>query len=149
MLARFNVRVYHYEINHLNPISWYLHHMPVRFIKGCLFNHFVELIVPWFYFAPRRLRHIAGVLTILFQFILILSGNLSFLNWLTIVIAIPCFDDAALAKIWRWRSNSWIREKTTGGTRGRASRVVLYALSALLLCLSVYPILNMLSMNNS
>src|SRR5262249_48804626 len=90
---------YHYETQPIpNPISWYLHHMPMGFHKaGCLFNHFCELIVPWFYFAPRRLRHAAGIFTILFQSILILSGNLSFLNWLTIVIAIPCFDDAALS----------------------------------------------------
>src|SRR2546426_675662 len=50
---------YHYETQPLpNPISWYLHHMPLWFHKsGLLFNHFSELIVPWFYFAPRRLRH--------------------------------------------------------------------------------------------
>jgi hypothetical protein len=28
--------------------------------------------------------------------ILIISGNLSFLNWLTIVPSLACFDDAAL-----------------------------------------------------
>lgn len=31
------------------------------------------------------------------QVILIISGNLSFLNWLTIVPSLACFDDAALA----------------------------------------------------
>lgn len=30
------------------------------------------------------------------QVILIISGNLSFLNWLTIVPSLACFDDAAL-----------------------------------------------------
>ena len=30
---------------------------------------------------------------ILFQVILIISGNLSFLNWLTIVPSLACFDD--------------------------------------------------------
>ena len=30
---------------------------------------------------------------ILFQVILIMSGNLSFLNWLTIVPSLACFDD--------------------------------------------------------
>ncbi len=45
---------YHYETQPLpNPLSWYLHHAPRWFHKaGVLFNHFTELIVPWFYFAP-------------------------------------------------------------------------------------------------
>lgn len=31
------------------------------------------------------------------QVVLIVSGNLSFLNWLTIVPSLACFDDATLA----------------------------------------------------
>ena len=34
---------------------------------------------------------------IFFQVVLILSGNLSFLNWLTILPSIMCFDDKILA----------------------------------------------------
>lgn len=30
------------------------------------------------------------------QVVLIISGNLSFLNWLTVVPSLACFDDAAL-----------------------------------------------------
>lgn len=32
-----------------------------------------------------------------FQVVLIISGNLSFLNWLTITPSLACFDDASLA----------------------------------------------------
>jgi hypothetical protein len=139
---------YHYETQPLpNPISWYLHHMPMWFHQaGCLFNHFAELIVPWFYFAPRRIRHVAGIITIVFQIILILSGNLSFLNWLTIVIAIPLFAGRA----------SGVPEVV-----GRASgppevpgripllfrKVILTGVSILLIALSIYPIQNMISPN--
>ena len=51
-----------------------------------MFNHFVELIVPFGYFLPQPIAGIAGVITILFQLTLIVSGNLSWLNWLTIVL---------------------------------------------------------------
>src|SRR5438552_6792024 len=90
---------YHHETQPLpNPLSWYLHHLPKSMLKaGVLFNHFVELIVPWFLFAPRRLRYVAGGITILFQVILILSGNLSWLNYITIVLCIACFDDKFLS----------------------------------------------------
>lgn len=93
--------IYHYETQPIpNPLSPYFHFMPIWFHKlGVLWNHFIELIVPFFIFYPRILRHIAGILLISFQFILILSGNLSFLNWITIVPVIACFDDRFLRKI--------------------------------------------------
>src|SRR5919106_1747444 len=94
-------RFYHYETQPLpNPLSWYLHHAPRWFHKaGVLFNHFTELIVPWFYFAPAPLCYWAGGITIVFQITLILSGNLSWLNYITIVLCIPCFDDRLLSRL--------------------------------------------------
>lgn len=138
--------VYHYETQPLpNPISWYLHQMPLWFHQaGGLFNHFVELIVPWFYFAPRRIRHLAGGFTILFQTILILSGNLSFLNWLTIAIAIPLFDDAALSRLRRVLGIGE-RPPLAPLRASAARRIVLSCLSALVISLSIYPVRNMLS----
>ena len=44
--------------------------------------------------APSR--HVAGVAARGFQVVLIVSGNLSFLNWLTIVPCLACFDDTLL-----------------------------------------------------
>jgi len=92
---------YHYETQPIpNPLGWWLHFRPHWFHKlGALWNHVVELIVPWFAFYPRLARHIAGALLVSFQIILILSGNLSFLNWLTIIPALACFDDFLLGKL--------------------------------------------------
>jgi hypothetical protein len=92
---------YHYETQPLpNPLSWYLHHSPPWTHKaGVLFTHFAQLVVPWFYFAPAPLCYLAGGLTILFQITLILSGNLSWLNYITIVLCIPCFDDRLLGRL--------------------------------------------------
>lgn len=54
--------------------------------------------MPWFLLVPhRQVQYLAGSIQILFQSILILSGNLSFLNWLTILPALMCFDDAAVS----------------------------------------------------
>ena len=66
---------------------------------GVWFNWLAELVAPMFAFWPRLARHIAGVIMILLQFTLILSGNLSFLNWLTIVPALACFDDGFWIRI--------------------------------------------------
>ncbi|XP_056661680.1 lipase maturation factor 1 isoform X3 [Monodelphis domestica] len=89
---------YHYETQPVpNPIAYYLHQSPWWFHQfETLSNHFIELVVPFFVFLGRRMCIIHGIIQILFQVILIISGNLSFLNWLTIVPSIACFDDAAL-----------------------------------------------------
>ena len=92
---------YHYETQPIPlPLSPWFHFLPKWFHKvGVWFTHFIQLVVPWFVFWPRIARHIAGSLLIGLQVIFILSGNLSFLNWLTILPAIGCFDDSLLRKI--------------------------------------------------
>src|SRR5206468_8199932 len=91
----------HYETQPIpNPISRYLHFAPMWLHKmETVWNHFAELVVPWFSFGPRTARHIAGVLLVSFQIILIISGNLSFLNYLTIIPFLACFDDTLLRHI--------------------------------------------------
>lgn len=92
---------YHYETQPMpNPLSWFFHHLPTVVQKGSvLFNHFVELIVPWFYFIPGPVGAVAGAITLVFQLILIFSGNLSWLNYMSMVLCITCFDDSILSKI--------------------------------------------------
>jgi len=91
----------HYQTQPIpNPISPWLHFMPNWFHKiGVLWNHFIELIVPFFVFWPRKLRIISGILMFTFQAFLIISGNLSFLNWVTIIPGLALFDDRFLRKI--------------------------------------------------
>ena len=66
---------------------------------GLLFNHVTELVVPWLLVAGRWATRVAGVFFVAFQVTLIASGNLSFLNWLTIVPALACFDDAFIGRM--------------------------------------------------
>ncbi|KAM5227318.1 lipase maturation factor 1 [Ctenodactylus gundi] len=92
---------YHYETQPVpNPLAYFLHQSPWWFHRfETLSNHILELLVPFLVFLGRRLCLLHGVLQILFQVVLILSGNLSFLNWLTIVPSLACFDDAALGRL--------------------------------------------------
>jgi hypothetical protein len=66
-----------------------------------VFNHFIELVVPFAFFLPQPWSSIAGGLTILFQLALIAGGNLSFLNLFTIVLAIPLIDGELLRRCFR------------------------------------------------
>lgn len=89
---------WHFETQPMpNPLSWYYHWMPEWGHKaGVLFNHFSELIVPFGYFLPQPVATIAGLITIAFQLFIMSSGNLSWLNFLTIILAIPTLDDRFL-----------------------------------------------------
>jgi hypothetical protein len=135
---------FHFETQPLpNPVSPLFHFMPHGVhVAGVLFNHLCELVLPLFVFAPRKLRALAGALMISFQGMLIVSGNLSFLNWLTIVPLIACFDDAQLARV----TPRWFRERAERAQPATAlHRRVTYGVSALIALLSIAPVLNMAS----
>ena len=97
---------YYYETQPMpNPLSWFFHWAPQWVNKGgVLFNHFAELIVPFAYFLPQPIAGIAGIITIVFQLFIILSGNLSWLNWLTLFLAFSTLDAKFLsfAGHFRW-----------------------------------------------
>jgi hypothetical protein len=98
----------HFETQPIpNLLSPLFHHLPHGVhAAGVVINHLVEVVLPWFAFGPRRLRLIAGLGMLGFQVILILSGNLAFLNWLTVVPVIALFDDDFLVRCLprRWRA---------------------------------------------
>ncbi len=129
---------YFYETQPMpNPVSWFLHWTPQWFNKtGVVFNHFSELIIPFFYFLPQPFAGIAGVITIIFQLSIIISGNLSWLNWLTLVLAFSTIDQKFLA----------IHLKTPAL---RPPSVVFYAISIVVATavaiMSVPVVINMLS----
>ncbi|HEY5991501.1 MAG TPA: lipase maturation factor family protein, partial [Candidatus Udaeobacter sp.] len=139
--------LYHYETQPIpSPISRYLHFAPLWFHKfETAWNHFVELIVPWFSFGPRQARHIAGVLLVIFQLFLIISGNLSFLNYLTIIPFLACFDDTFLR---HFLPRSLVRRAERAAQEWKPSRIgnaIAIALSVLVIYLSTAPVLNLLS----
>ncbi len=137
---------YHYETQPIpNPLSWWLHFRPEWFHRlGTLWNHIIELVVPWFCFHPRPARHVAGVLMASFQVFLILSGNLSFLNWLTIVPCLACLDDTFWARV----LPRWIVERTKGAAekaeRSRPQEYAAIALAVVVALLSIAPVKNLI-----
>jgi hypothetical protein len=137
---------YHFETQPIpHPLSWVFNQLPDFVLRaGVAFNHFVELVVPFFAFGPRRARHVAGVLMIAFQVTLILSGNLAFLNWLTILPCIACFDDGFLGRITprRWRPR--LDDEQLHAPPRRAHRVVAWVWAAFVAYLSLPVVANLL-----
>jgi hypothetical protein len=121
-----------------NPLSWYFHWLPpIAHRVGVVFNHITELGVPWAYFTPQPWAGIAGMITIAFQLTLIASGNLSWLNWLTIVLCIPTLDD---------RFFSWLPISAPALAPASTSyEVTMACVAAVTFLLSIQPALNMFS----
>lgn len=122
---------YHYETQPLpNPTSWYFHRMPKPLHRfSVAFSHFVQVLVPFFVFAPQPIASIAGALIIFHQLWLIVSGNYSWLNWLTVVLGVTAFGNIVFTRpltIFDW---------------------IVYALAAVTLVLSIRPALNFFSRN--
>jgi hypothetical protein len=138
---------YHYETQPVpHALSRILHFAPRWFHQlGVLFNHFVELVVPFGLFCRRRIRHAAVACVIAFQGFLIASGNLSFLNWLTMAIALGGLDDGVWRKLLpsRWLLRSEQLTANARPNRARTCFVVAYSIAVVLL--SISPALNMLS----
>ena len=151
-------------------------------------NHIVECVVPFFVFMPRNWRVACGVIQVRlknqvcartvqtlakwlcnktffrasqigFQIVLIVSGNLSFLNWLSILPSLWCLDDAFFHSIgWVSKHNMMAivhhgddDEKTTRGFLAALSRTVRVVTSFSLLIgltyLSIPVVANLLQLH--
>jgi Lipase maturation factor len=138
---------FHYETQPIpNPFSRAFHLAPRWTHRaGTAFNHLCEVALPWLVFWPRAARHVAGVLLLVFQGVLIASGNLAFLNWLTIVPVIACFDDGLLAHLLPRPLVTAAERAAASAEPSRPQQVAVTALAIVVALLSVAPVRNLLS----
>nr|HEX4312745.1 lipase maturation factor family protein [Kofleriaceae bacterium] len=137
----------HFETQPIpSPLSAGFHHMPHWVhAAGVVANHVVEVVLPWFAFGPRRLRLVAATGMIGFQLVLIASGNLAFLNWLTLVPCLALLDDDALLRLSPRRAAAWLRARLTSEHARLPHRVACYVLAALVFVKSFDVIANLAS----
>lgn len=131
---------YHHETQPLpNPLSARFHHLPTSFHKLEVVGNFAaQLVVPWGLFFPQPVAGIAGAVIILTQMWLFISGNYSWLNLLTMLLAVPSFTNAQIQTI--------VRVQIPNGlTSPAAYQWTILALAAFVILLSYWPVHNLLS----
>jgi hypothetical protein len=129
-----------------NPLSWWLHHAPHWVhVAGALFNYLAELVAPWFVFGFRRMRHAAGGVLAALQISFILSGNMSFLNWLTLVPVLACFDDTAFVWLLPKRIGRSLLARFEGLVASRMQARMANGFAVVVALLSVGPVANLAS----
>jgi len=91
---------FHYQTQPLPTwIGWQAQQLPLWFQKfSCAGMFAIELGAPLLIFAPRRLRFCGGGAIALLQVLILLTGNYTFFNWLTLALCLLLLDDFALRK---------------------------------------------------
>jgi len=91
----------YFEVQPLpNPVAWYVHQFPEWLLHfGTGATLFVEILVPFMMFLPRRWRFTAAWITILWQVLIIITSNHNWINLLTIILCLFLFDDRALRRV--------------------------------------------------
>ncbi|MDH6454754.1 MULTISPECIES: lipase maturation factor family protein [unclassified Streptomyces] len=124
---------HHHETQPMpGPLSWFFHHLPKPLHRvEVAANHVTQLVVPFLLFTPQPIATAAASLMIVTQLWLVLSGNFAWLNWITIVLAVPALElphaapDPVATPLWY--------------------EVVVLGVAVLLLALSRHPVRNMIS----
>jgi predicted DCC family thiol-disulfide oxidoreductase YuxK len=86
---------YHYWTQPLPTVfAWLADKSPEWFKKfSVAFCLFVEIVVPFFIWAPRRLRLVAAILMVALQLIIAITGNYCFFNLLSAALCLLLIDD--------------------------------------------------------
>ena len=126
---------YHYVTQPLpTRFAWYFHQFPPDFQKlSAVFMFFVELLIPFLLFAPRRIRFFAAGMTILLQILIFFTGNYTFFNLVSIALCLLLFDDAALRR--------FVRTRETTRRVSRFRRSVTVALVAFVMLVSGFQLM--------
>jgi lipase maturation factor 1 len=122
---------YHYETQPLpTTLGWWAHQAPEWFGKtSTVVVLAVELVAPFFIWAPRRLRLLAAGLLIGLQVLIALTGNYAFFNLLTIVLCLLLIDD----QVWRAVLRKRTEALPLGHPRPATTRLRHWAAAAVLL----------------
>jgi hypothetical protein len=131
---------YHHETQPLpGPLSWFFHHLPARLHRvEVLANHATQLVVPFGLFAPQPVAGAAALVIVVTQAWLVASGNFSWLNLITIVLAGAALDDRLLGAVLP------VDPPATLADPAAWQRVAVLAVTVAVIALSVRPARNLI-----
>jgi hypothetical protein len=141
---------YHHETQPMpGPLSRQAHLLPKPLHKmEVLGNHFAQLVVPFFLFAPQPLASIAAGIIIFTQLWLVATGNFAWLNWIPIVLAFSAISDSVLHSLVPAIPLDLYPAEQLSAAAGVSDTplwwlIIVLAASLLLVVLSYWPIRNL------
>lgn len=126
---------YHHETQPMpNPLSWWFHRLPKPLHRAeVLGSHLAQLVAPALLVLPQPIAGYAACFMAITQAWLVLSGNFSWLNLVTIVLCASAMNDRLLGHAHAATSTSAALDVVTG------------LVAALVLVLSYRPARNLVS----
>ncbi|HTV94701.1 MAG TPA: lipase maturation factor family protein [Steroidobacteraceae bacterium] len=130
---------YHFLTQPLpTPLAWYAARLPARLLKfGTAAMFFIELIVPFLIFCPRRVRFFAAFGILLLQTCILLTGNYNWFNLQCMLLCLLLFDDAAVQGLLPQRLRRFLRRRPAPRLARPAAKVFVAALAGLIVCCSL------------
>jgi hypothetical protein len=130
---------YHHETQPLpNPLSWVAHHAPRAWHRVEALGNFVaQLVLPIGLFLPQPFASLSAALMIASQLYLIVTGNYSWLNWITILALIAGVADSAL--------RGFVQVGAPAATAPEWFMAATICFAILVVVLSYWPVRNLLS----
>jgi hypothetical protein len=134
---------YHFETQPLpTVIGWYAHQLPEGFHRlSTLVMFFIELAIPFLFFAPRRFRLFAAAATLLLQILIFLTGNYTFFNLLAMALCLFLFDDASLRRVLPQHLAGKMTDSLATPTASSASRWAVNILAVVIIFISGFQLL--------
>jgi predicted DCC family thiol-disulfide oxidoreductase YuxK/uncharacterized membrane protein len=137
---------FHYQTQPLPTWpGWYANQLPLWFQKtSCFFMFTVELGAPFLIFAPRRIRFVGCAAIIGLQTLILLTGNYTFFNFLTIALGLLLLDDFVFQNILsrKWCGLFLINPQPSTFNR-RWPRAVTISLATVVLAVSLFQMISM------
>jgi hypothetical protein len=129
---------YHFLTQPLpTPLAWYAAQLPAELLKfGTGATFFVELVLPFLIFCPRRLRFISAFGILLLQSCILITGNYNWFNLQTMLLCLPLFDDAAMRKVLPGHLVRLV-QSSAGNTTPRRAAIVVNAVALLIVFCSL------------
>jgi hypothetical protein len=131
----FSALTYHFETQPLpTPLAWYADHFSAGALAlmtlACLF---IELVLPFLIFFPRRLRFAAAFGILLLQATIALTGNYNFFNLSVMALCLALFDDAAFISVASRQVTDFIRKNAPLKPPGKIATRTVGALAAFII----------------
>ena len=130
---------YHYETQPLPTwIGWYAHQLPGWWQALSAYGMFlIELGVPFLIFWPGRPRRMACGVLVVFQGLILATGNYGFFNLLAIALCVLLLDDRSWPAWWQaW----WTRRQAQAHRLRRWPAWIIGPVTALVLLLTTVPV---------
>ena len=143
---------FHYQTQPLPTwLAWYAQQLPLSLQKlSCAIMFGIELGAPFLIFGPRRIRLLGATAMVLLQCHILLTGNYTFFNYLTLALCLLLLDDFAF--------QNWLMENIYGRfnsirppliSKRSWPRVVTIPLALVIMAVSSFQIISLFNVRSS